>query len=678
MIPRAVAVSAALWALAAAAPAADPWIQWTNGTFRGASIYQRRVYPALDGPTALGPGPVGPPHTPADFAALAAQGANLVVLSHPGLFAENPPYVLDTNVQASLDRLVDYAEQAGLWTVIAFRTGPGRSEFSILRDGAGDWFPASLINDGVWTNPAAQAAWSNMWQHTANRYRGRPRLAGYDLMVEPNADDAFPQTYDPPAFYANFANSLLDWNQLHPRLAAAVRGVDTNTPILIGGEGYSSLEWMPWLRTNGAPRVVYTAHQYAPHVYTHQEAAGPAFSYPGVFDADEDGDQDFVTRDWLAAQMKVATDFRTLYRVPVAVTELGCVRWAPNASQFLHDSLSLLESAKVGYALWLWHPAWAPMADEDDFDFLHGTNPSSHSDLPGNLLMQTVGRHWRGEPMPRRVLDFDGDGLSDLGVFVPASGTWQWLASANLWAYAEPWGWSGVRTVPADYDNDRRADLAVFHAAAGNWYIRRSSNRQLRLQNWGWGEVLPVAADYDGDGAEDVAVYHPAAGNWYVLRSGNSQAQVMQWGWSGAKPVPADYNGDGQADPAVYDAATGRWYLRLNGVLSLQTFGGPGYAPQPADYDGDGRADLALWQPAAKRWYVLRSSDAVLRTYSLGSSAALACPADLDGDGLADPAVYQPSSGLWTWILSATGQKFARAWGGPGLPPLRATGATDL
>ena len=40
----------------------DKWALWTNGTqLRGANIYQRRVYPELDGPEFMGSGPVGPP-----------------------------------------------------------------------------------------------------------------------------------------------------------------------------------------------------------------------------------------------------------------------------------------------------------------------------------------------------------------------------------------------------------------------------------------------------------------------------------------------------------------------------------------------------------------------------------------------------------------------------------------
>jgi len=126
------------------------WAFWVSGTrLRGADIYQRRVFPDLDGRTFLGPGPLGPPYTQADFDALAAEGANWVDLSVPGLFTVQPPYRPDPAVVEGVDRLIAMAARAGLRVVLSARTGPGRSEFSILREGAGDWFPSSYLVESV-------------------------------------------------------------------------------------------------------------------------------------------------------------------------------------------------------------------------------------------------------------------------------------------------------------------------------------------------------------------------------------------------------------------------------------------------------------------------------------------------------------------------------------------------
>jgi hypothetical protein len=664
---------AVLFALTAAAAAEDPWALWTNGaSLRGANIYQRRVYPSLDG-TSLGPGPVGPPHTQQDFNLLAAQGANYVNISHPGLYTEQPPYVLDVGAQSNLDAMVGMADSAGLHAVISFRTGPGRSEFSILRDGAGVWFPAGLINDSVWTDRAAQDAWVDMWRHTAQRYRGRRAVCGFDLMVEPNADDAVAKTYDPEVFYRRHGGSLLDWNQLHPRIASAIRSVDPETPILVGGEDYSSLDWMPWLRTNGASRVVYTAHQYGPDAYTHQDAAGPKVPYVGVYDADDDGDADAVNAAWLAARFRIAADFRTRHRVPVAINEFGCVRWAPNAAQFLDHSMSALESFGINYALWMWHPAWPPVAGDDDFDFFHGVNPAAHTDAPANPLMQVIARHWRGEAAPPRVLDFEGDAFSDFAVYQPASGNWFVLSVATRIPRVFNWGWSETSPVAADYDGDGTCDAAVFHPASGTWFVLRSADGKMQQTNWGWSEVKPVPADYDGDGKADLAVYHAAAGNWFLFMSSDRRAVVRNWGWSAATPVPSDYDGDGKTDLAVFYPVTGTWYIlsSRSGGMVVRQLGGVGYLPAPSDYDGDRSADLAVWRPSSGSWIISRSADGAVANFTMGSRRALPAPADFDGDGFTDAAVYETSKGAWLYRSSLFNATLSRAWGASGMIPVR-------
>lgn len=186
------------------------WELWVDGTqLRGANIYQRRVYPELDGLTFMGPGPVGPPYIQEDFDRLAALGANYVNISHPGLFTETPPYTLDQDIQDNLDNLLNMIAEADMFAVIAFRTGPGRSEFTFFWDEVGDWFDESYLNDAMWQDQTAQDAWVAMWRYTAERYRDNPIVVGYDLMVEPNSNevgsDAFNDPldiWDPNEFYA--------------------------------------------------------------------------------------------------------------------------------------------------------------------------------------------------------------------------------------------------------------------------------------------------------------------------------------------------------------------------------------------------------------------------------------------------------------------------------------------
>lgn len=380
----------------AATDVGDNWALWNGGTeLRGANIYQRRVYPELDGTEFLGPGPVGPPYTQQDLDDLAALGANYVNISHPGLFTETVPYTLDLDIQNNLDSLLDMIAQADMFAVISFRTGPGRAEFSVCCLGD-DWVPESYYNDTVWQDQAAQDAWVVMWRHTAERYSDNPVVVGYDLMVEPNANEVLTGEWlNPEPFYDQYGGTLADWNQLYPRIVAAIREVDAHTPILIGGMGYSGVDWLPYLEPVSDSRTIYTIHQYQPHKYTHQPSDTPRCTYPGTCDTDWDDEYDDpLNRPFLEALLATVDDFTTEHDVPVAVNEFGVMRWEPGADAFMNDQMDLFEERGLNHALWAWEPAWEPWAEEvDAFNFRYGPDPANKSETP-NDLQHVISAHW--------------------------------------------------------------------------------------------------------------------------------------------------------------------------------------------------------------------------------------------------------------------------------------------
>jgi hypothetical protein len=374
----------------------DKWDLWVGGThLRGANIYQRRVYPELDGSDFMGPDPVGPPYKQEDFDQLAALGANYVNISHPGLFAETPPYTLDQGIQANLDNILTMIAEAGMFAVISFRTGPGRSEFTFHLEDVGDWFDESYLDDSVWQDQAAQDAWVEMWRYTAERYRNNSIVVGYDLMVEPNSNEVWLDIWEPEEFYANYGGTLYDWNQLYPQITTAIRDVDQDTPIIIGGMSYSAVEWLPYIEPTGDPRTVYTVHQYAPFQYTHQWWDSPDCTYPGICDTDWDGIDEQFDRDWLENLLFIVDTFTAIHDVPVAVNEFGVVRWEPGAAEFMDDQMDLFEQRGMNHALWLWETSWEPYAEEvNAFNFRYGPHPDSHADVTSSDLIDVIMKYW--------------------------------------------------------------------------------------------------------------------------------------------------------------------------------------------------------------------------------------------------------------------------------------------
>lgn len=393
----------------------DKWALWTGDTqLRGANVYQRRVYTELDGIEFMGPGPVGPPFTQQDFDHLAALGANYVNLSHPGLFTETAPFILDADIQANLDDLLGKAAQSDIFAVISFRTGPGRSEFTFFWDEAGDWFSEDYLNDSMWQDQAAQDAWVEMWRYTAQRYRNNPIVAGYDLMVEPNSNEVGSDATNPldiwdlDEFYDKYGGSLYDWNQLYPRIVAAIRTVDPDTPVLIGGMGYSAVEWLPRMKVLTDTRTVYMVHQYAPFIYTHQASDTTTCTCHGhQCDLDEDGANDLLNKAWLKNNVFSITDaFSNAHGVPVAANEFGLMRWEPGADAFMLEQMDLLEARGMNNALWEWAPAWEPFQVYNDFNFRHGPDPNNHSDV-SSALSATIVSYWgRNTIRPSSILIF--------------------------------------------------------------------------------------------------------------------------------------------------------------------------------------------------------------------------------------------------------------------------------
>ena len=373
---------------------------------RGANVYQRRVYRELDEPDVMGSGPLGPPYAQEDFEQLAALGANYVNISHPGLFTEAAPYTLDQQVQKNLDSLLDMIAKANMFAVISFRTGPGRSEFTFNLNEVGDWFDESYVNERVWKGRGAQDAWADMWRYTGQCYRDNPVVVGYNLMVEPNAKAVWLDIGEPAEFYSKYAGTSYDWNQFYPRITAAIREVDRDTPILVGGMEFSAVRWLPYLQITGDARTVYGVHQYQPFNYTHQEPPLTK-AYPGVFDTDLDGEDDQFDRSWLERLLETVDTFVATHNVPVAVNECGVSRWEPGAAEFMDDQMDLFEQRGMNYAVWLWETSWESYsAREDVFNFRHGPDPANHADVASSDLIKVILKYWgRNTIRPSDVTD---------------------------------------------------------------------------------------------------------------------------------------------------------------------------------------------------------------------------------------------------------------------------------
>lgn len=384
------------------------WDLWKAGTcLRGVNTWQKTVEGA-DGQAAM-----IYTYKPEDFKDLTTFKANYVNLSFPGIYSVKPKggkYVLEPKVLKELTDLVERLDQANLFVVVSFRTGPGRSE-SVF----GGEDDEEVVTE-VWKSEseAARHAWVEMWLKASEALKERANVVGYDLMVEPVGDKERIAGDSEPAKTENEKRYAL-WYGLAGQIAQAIRDAHDPTPILIGGANASpacALECLPTLKL---PNIVYTVHQYEPYTYTHQavgkegkeEEQHSFYNCKDLSNASPKPkyvDRPRNAKEKLEKIYSRINGYRQAHGAPVAVNEFGVFRWAPKAKEHLRDEMALLELLGANYALWLWEPG-SQCVGYDEFNFRHGTDFSKHKDVSSNSLYDAIKENWklRNRVFPRNV-----------------------------------------------------------------------------------------------------------------------------------------------------------------------------------------------------------------------------------------------------------------------------------
>jgi hypothetical protein len=285
-----------------APPAAPSKHAFLNGRADRVRLYGANIFQQYAGERFT------PTITERDFAELRANGANLVVLSVPGTFRGREPWPA---MRAHLDSLVDRATAADLFVLVAFRTAPGRSE--------GDLTVGEKTNT-LYSDPEDQRAFARMWRELALDYRKRPRVVGYDLLVEPHDVET------------------ARWRAVAQLAVDSIRSVDTDTAIVIEAPPWANASSLAGLEPLVGEHLVYGVHQYEPYAYTHENEA-------------------LWSPTQLEAPFAAIDAFRKRTGATVIVNEWGARMNRPALEAFFRAELGQLHARDLDHAVWLWEVA---------------------------------------------------------------------------------------------------------------------------------------------------------------------------------------------------------------------------------------------------------------------------------------------------------------------------------
>ena len=287
--------------------------------------------------------------TEADIQQIASWGMDHVRLpiDYPVLEDDDRPGEYKDSGFGYIDRCLDWCAAAGLNVILDIHRAPGYS-FDTLDE------------NSLFGSQAIQTRFVALWEALARRYvdRRQPGLV-FELLNEV----MLPAGSDP-------------WNRLAQRLHAAIRAIDRDHWIMVGGNLHNAVTTLKDIALFDDPRTVYTFHCYEPMPFTHQHAPWvPALEefnqtvdYPGTVDGLGDfladhPDFGFFLAHWVNRRMDKASlreilqpalAFQARTGLPLYCGEFGVIDRAPRADnrRWHADFIDLLRQAGIGRAVW--------------------------------------------------------------------------------------------------------------------------------------------------------------------------------------------------------------------------------------------------------------------------------------------------------------------------------------
>lgn len=269
---------------------------------------------------------------------------------------ENQPFVYKEEGFAYIDQCIGWCEKYSLNIILDLHRTPGYAFHSLNE--------SRLFDDEL-----LQKRFLSIWRTFAKRYRSYGRTVVFELLneiVEPNSDR---------------------WNNLSKKAVEAIREIDPDRIIMIGGNNYNSVKTLKELDRIEDDNVVYTFHFYEPHIFTHQKASWEPvmndLDYIVAYPSGNEEHQKYLSKsayfrekleseekmgkEFIRNYLRPALDFIKERNVPLYCGEYGVIDSAPKASnlRWHEDVCDLLIEYGIGRAVWTYKLMSFPMVNHD-------------------------------------------------------------------------------------------------------------------------------------------------------------------------------------------------------------------------------------------------------------------------------------------------------------------------
>lgn len=263
---------------------------------------------------------------------------------------------------ATLKQVLARADKAGLKVVITPLSLPWM-RWSQNNGGAFD--------DRLWQDKKHWETAARFWRDLALALKDQPGIAAYNLINEPAPEKMGgigeqASAAELRAWYQHQQGGTRDLPAFYNQLIAAIREVDSTTPVMVDGGWYGSARgFSGWPVALKDSRVLYSFHMYEPYDFTSVPNARrkKPFIYPG--EVSFGGKMTQWNADAVATWMSAPYTWAQQHAVPanrVVAGEFGCVRSLQGCTQYLEDVLQVLDKRQAHWAFYSFREdAWDGM-----------------------------------------------------------------------------------------------------------------------------------------------------------------------------------------------------------------------------------------------------------------------------------------------------------------------------